>query len=147
MILLDIDSLLLLKERVINILTKLSSGLSWSFDELESSQSKINSSGECSKCSFSAKWEGSICSRNQKFRKQSWCYNDNGRTQRRGHFSITEWETSTHRSTHLYLHWLILVCALRGIWTHDFGVSRWWSNQLSYLGRATVPHEGPEESH
>ena len=39
-------------------------------------------------------------------------------------------------STYLCIQWLILVCALAGIQTHNLGVSGQYSNQLSYLARA-----------
>ena len=40
--------------------------------------------------------------------------------------------------THLYIHWLILVCALTWEGTHNLGVSGWHSNQMRYLARASM---------
>ena len=39
-------------------------------------------------------------------------------------------------STYLCIHWLILLCALTGDQTHDFGILGQHSNQLSYSARA-----------
>ena len=39
-------------------------------------------------------------------------------------------------STYLCIHWLILVCALTGDRTHNLGMWRCCSKQLSYLARA-----------
>ena len=45
-------------------------------------------------------------------------------------------------SIYLYIHLLILVCALTADGTHNLGVSGWCSNLLSYLARA-----GPDKSY
>lgn len=44
------------------------------------------------------------------------------------------------RSTDLCTHRLILVCALTRDWTHNRGVQRGHSNQLSYTARATIAY-------
>ena len=36
-------------------------------------------------------------------------------------------------STYLYIHWLLLVCALTRGWTHNCDALEWCSNQLSHL--------------
>ena len=43
--------------------------------------------------------------------------------------------------TYLCIHWLLLVCALARVWTHNLGVLGWHSNQLSY------PAKGLSESY
>ena len=40
--------------------------------------------------------------------------------------------------SHWRIHWLILLCALIGVWIHNLGVSRQCSNQLSYPARAMM---------
>ena len=47
-----------------------------------------------------------------------------------------ERETSICCSTHLCIHWVILIRALTGDWIRNLGLSGWHSNQLSYLARA-----------
>ena len=37
------------------------------------------------------------------------------------------------------IHWLILVCALTGDWTHNLGVPGWCSNQMSHPDRVGEP--------
>ena len=48
-----------------------------------------------------------------------------------------ERESSMCCSTHLCIHWFLLVCALTGDQTHNLGILRGHSNQLSYPARAT----------
>ena len=50
----------------------------------------------------------------------------------------TDRQTSICCSTYLCLYWLILVCALTRDQTHNLGVSRQCSNQLSYPARAEL---------
>ena len=45
-------------------------------------------------------------------------------------------ERSINLLFHLRVHWLILLCALRGEWTCDLGVSGWGPNELSQPARA-----------
>ena len=47
-----------------------------------------------------------------------------------------ETETLICCCTYLCVHWLILVCALTGDQTHNFGILGACSNQLNYLARA-----------
>ena len=50
----------------------------------------------------------------------------------------TQREILTCCSTYLYIHWLLLVCALTRDWTHNLGILGWCYNQLSYLARAII---------
>ena len=51
--------------------------------------------------------------------------------------------TSVRCFTYLCIHWLILACTLTGDQTHYLGVSRQWSNQLSYPARARLASDEP----
>ena len=44
-------------------------------------------------------------------------------------------ETSIYRSTYLFTHWLICVCALTGDWTCKLDVSGWCINQATWSGQ------------
>ena len=59
-------------------------------------------------------------------------------------------ETLNCYCTYLYIHWVILLCAQTGDWTHNLGISEWCSNQLSYLARVVLrlwaPTEGQQTS-
>ena len=47
-------------------------------------------------------------------------------------------ETSICCSTHLCIHWLLLVGALTGVWTRNLGILGQWCNQVSYYVRAIL---------
>ena len=59
----------------------------------------------------------------------------------RGGGGERERETEKHWffcSTYLCIHWLLPVCSLTRDQTCNLGISRWGSNQLSYLARVPV---------